>query len=291
MDLSEEIGQNASFLFSSLSQELMNDERFFKDPRLPFVECRCSTASTRSFKPHLHRAFCVGAIDCGQAQYQIGEWAIVLAAGSLTLINPETLHFCNAVGEEGRSYSMLYLDVDWCRAVQQSLWRVGAFVPVTLPVLEHSGLYRLYGRVMAVLMDREAHLLEKEQLLIELIGRIFKKACGPQPGKRLPREDIERLKAAMGGNLREELTLEALARATDANPYTLLRRFKAATGITPHAYRMNCRIELARTLLQQGMDIAETALECGFFDQSHFHRHFKAMTTVTPQEYRVNFMQ
>jgi AraC-like DNA-binding protein len=39
------------------------------------------------------------------------------------------------------------------------------------------------------------------------------------------------------------------------------------------------------------MDIAETALECGFFDQSHFHRHFKAMTTVTPQEYRVNFVQ
>ena len=54
---------------------------------------------------------------------------------------------------------------------------------------------------------------------------------------------------------------------------------------------MNCRIDLARTLLQKGTDIGEVALVCGFFDQSHFHRHFKAMTTVTPREYQLNFIQ
>jgi AraC-like DNA-binding protein len=62
-------------------------------------------------------------------------------------------------------------------------------------------------------------------------------------------------------------------------------------GITPHAYRLNCRIDRARELLRQGRDIAETALECGFYDQSHLHRHFKAVTTVTPREYQVNFIQ
>lgn len=271
----------------------MNDERFFKDPSLPFVECRCSTGSTRSFKPHLHRTFCIGAIDSGNARYQVGDQAILLSAGALTLINPDTLHFCNAVPGEDRSYSMLYLDVGWCLAVQQSLWRVASFVPATIALLEHPGLYRLYRRVLTVLMDHETHLLEKEQLLIELVGRVFRQACGDQPKRHLPRENrnIDRLKEALSGNLREELTLETLARSLQANPYTLLRRFKAATGITPHAYRTNCRIELARRLLQQGRDIADTALECGFFDQSHLHRHFKAMTTVTPQEYRVNFIQ
>lgn len=51
-----------------------------------------------------------------------------------------------------------------------------------------------------------------------------------------------------------------------ANPYTLLRQFKQAIGITPHAPRMNCHIEGARTLLQNGMEISEVALACGFFD-------------------------
>lgn len=269
----------------------MSDERFFKDRRLPFVECRCSTGSTRSFKLHLHRTFSIGAIDCGKACCRVGEQAITLSAGSLTLINPETLHFCNAVASEGRSYSMLYLDVEWCRTVQQSLWRVDSFVPVTVAVLHHPGLYRLYGRVMDALIDPAVDLLEKEQQLIELVGRVFKNGCGSQPGKPLAGGNIDRLKEALSADLREELTLEGLAQSMGANPYTLLRRFKAATGITPHAYRLNCRIEQAKRLLQQGMDIAETALECGFFDQSHLHRHFKAMTTVTPQEYRVNFIQ
>jgi AraC-like DNA-binding protein len=43
---------------------------------------------------------------------------------------------------------------------------------------------------------------------------------------------------------------------------------------------MNCRIEQARALLQDGMAIGEVALASGIFDQSHFHRHFKTMTTV-----------
>lgn len=271
----------------------MNNERFFKDPRLPFAECRRSTASTRSFKPHLHRTFSIGAIDSGQADYRVGDQQILLSPGSLTLVNPDTLHFCNGVAHAGRSYSMLHLDVAWCRTVQQSLWRVEAFVPVAVPVLDHQRLYRLYGRVVTVLMDPAADPLEKEQLLIEFAGRIFKKACGRQPGRPLVRmsDNLDWLKKALSGSLREELTLTALAQSAGANPYTLLRRFKAATGITPHAYRLNCRIEQARRLLQQGLDIAETALECGFFDQSHLHRHFKAMTTVTPHEYRVNFIQ
>ena len=85
--------------------------------------------------------------------------------------------------------------------------------------------------------------------------------------------------------------MSQLAPKLGANPYTLLRQFKAATGVTPHAYRLNCRIELAKRLLQEGCDLSQVALECGFFDQSHFHRHFKAMTTVTPGAYQVNFVQ
>lgn len=269
----------------------MNNETFFKDSRLPFAECRCSKSSTKNFKPHLHRTFSIGAIDSGQARYRVGDRTVLLSVGSLALINPETLHFCNSAASEGRSYSMLYLDVGWCRRVQESLWRADTFVPVTLIVLDQPQLYHLYRRTMRRLMSPAVHLLEKEQMLIELAGRIFKKACGARTGQRLEAPDINRLKQALGANLRDDLTLESLAQAMDANPYTLLRRFKAATGITPHAYRMNCRIEQARSLLQQGMDIAETALECGFFDQSHLHRHFKAMTTVTPREYRVNFIQ
>jgi transcriptional regulator GlxA family with amidase domain len=140
-------------------------------------------------------------------------------------------------------------------------------------------------------LNSGVHLAAKEQHLFDLVVDVFLRGCRPQAEKEVIPESIDWLKKCLGQDLHQDRTLLSLAEELTVNPYTLLRRFKAATGITPHAYRMNCRIEQARQFLSQGKDIAETALECGFFDQSHLHRHFKAATTVTPQEYRVNFIQ
>ena len=273
------------------SKNYMNSENFFKDNRLPFVECRYSRSSVRQFKAHMHRSFCIGAVDLGQVQYSVGAQEAVLAVGAVAVINPESLHACNSLGSEGRSFSMLYLDVTWCLQVQKSLWNVQSFVPAEEIRLDDLDLYNRYCTVVEQLMDSTVHLLEKEQLLVDLSSAVFSRACRVQALRQEIPENIERLKTLLGENLKEDITLEPLAGQLGVNPYTLLRRFKAVTGITPHAYRMNCRVEQARKYLQEGMDIAETALECGFFDQSHLHRHFKAMTTVTPQEYRVNFVQ
>ena len=239
----------------------------------------------------MHRTFSIGAVELGQVRFSIGDRQIDLPVGSLALINPECLHSCNCIGDEGRSYSMLYLDPVWCCQVQKSLWDVESFIPVEKIRLDEPGLYRRYCTVVKQLMDETVHLLEKEQALVDLCSAVFSHACRKQALQQDLPADIERLKTLLGENLKDDLTLEPLARLLGVNPYTLLRRFRAVTGITPHAYRMNCRIERARKYLREGMDIAETALECGFFDQSHLHRHFKAMTTVTPQEYRVNFVQ
>jgi len=186
---------------------------------------------------------------------------------------------------------MLYLDVAWCLQVQKSLWNVASFIPVEKIRLDDPVLYNRYCSVVKRLMDPVEHLLLKEQMLVELSSIVFRYACRPQIEQHEVADNIEQLKTLLSENLRDDVTLASLAGQLGANPYTLLRRFKSGTGITPHAYRMNCRVEQARKYLQQGMDITETALECGFFDQSHLHRHFKAMTTVTPQEYRVNFVQ
>lgn len=269
----------------------MNNEKFFKDSRLSFVECRYSQSSNRHFKAHIHKTLSIGAVDRGQVLYRVDSQEALLKVGSLAVINPESLHSCNCLEEEGRSYYMLHLDVDWCYRVQKSLWNVASFVPAEKIRLEDQDLYDRYCRTVQHLMSQTVHLLEKEQYLVALCSDIFSKACHFETGQYEVPENIERLKVLLGDNLNEDLTLESLAAELQANPYTLLRRFKAVTGITPHAYRTNCRIELARRCLQQGMDIADTALECGFFDQSHLHRHFKAITTVTPQEYRVNFVQ
>lgn len=269
----------------------MRSERFFNNSLLPFVELRYSTGSAASFKPHMHRTLSVGALELGEAIYTINGNEVLLVPGSLALINPEALHTCNPIDPIGRSYYMLFFDTEWCLQVQQSMWEVDAFVAMSKFKIDDEPLYRLYCTTVGHLMNEAIHLQEKEQMMFDLAVEIFTLACEMQKPKKENKASIEKLKYLLSVDLQKDLPLNLLANRIDANPYTLIRVFKAETGLTPHAYRMNCRIEQAKKLLRQGRDITETALECGFFDQSHLHRYFKAMTTVTPKEYLVNFVQ
>lgn len=82
------------------------------------------------------------------------------------------------------------------------------------------------------------------------------------------------------------VSLADLATCTGMDRYAMIRAFRNATGLTPHAWQLNRRINLARERLGQGQPLAEVAHALGFADQSHFQRLFKAHAGVTPGRYR-----
>lgn len=88
-------------------------------------------------------------------------------------------------------------------------------------------------------------------------------------------------------NLDRDLTLAELAKLVQISPSYFSILFKQTTGITPHQYVIQCRIEHAKQLLRQNnMAIADIALRLGFSHQSHLSRHFKKLVGVTPKQFR-----
>jgi AraC family transcriptional regulator len=84
-------------------------------------------------------------------------------------------------------------------------------------------------------------------------------------------------------NLERELSLQALAAIAQLSQYHFCRAFKRSTGLSPHKYLTQQRVERVKQLLQQrSMTLAEISVACGFTHQSHLHRHFKRLTGVTP---------
>ena len=75
------------------------------------------------------------------------------------------------------------------------------------------------------------------------------------------------------------------------NSFYIIRLFKQELNISPHQFLLNLKINKSKELLKAGNSIVNTALECGFTDQSHFHRNFVNMVAITPKKFQLNFIQ
>jgi AraC-like DNA-binding protein len=71
----------------------------------------------------------------------------------------------------------------------------------------------------------------------------------------------------------------------------LAARFREHVGLPPKALARILRFERAAERLRRGADLADAALDSGYYDQAHFNRDFKAFAGVTPTQYRVTSVQ
>ncbi|OWY63588.1 AraC family transcriptional regulator [cyanobacterium TDX16] len=88
-------------------------------------------------------------------------------------------------------------------------------------------------------------------------------------------------------HLDRDLSLVEIAQVINISPTYFASLFKRATGISPHQYVVQQRVERAKLLLSKtDLAIADVALQVGFSNQSHLTRHFKRLTGVTPKQIR-----
>ncbi|MGI3899111.1 MAG: helix-turn-helix domain-containing protein [Janthinobacterium lividum] len=83
--------------------------------------------------------------------------------------------------------------------------------------------------------------------------------------------------------LAESVSLETLADLNGLSRSSFFRWFRASTGLSPHQWFLQARVEQAKHLLLDGSQpLSDMALELGFTDQAHFGRTFKRLTGTPP---------
>lgn len=97
---------------------------------------------------------------------------------------------------------------------------------------------------------------------------------------------MERLKKRILDTPEDVLLIEDMARGIGMSPYHMIRQFKAACGLTPHQFQIQCRVRKGQKLLEEGKSVTEAAYATGFCDQSHFDRCFHRIVRLTPSAYK-----
>ena len=88
-------------------------------------------------------------------------------------------------------------------------------------------------------------------------------------------------------NLRGGLSLAAIADAVALSPGHFAHAFRSATGVAPHRFVLERRVQVGKALLRDSdMPITEIADRVGCSSHSHFSVLFHKITGLTPRQFR-----
>ena len=264
-------------------------QAFWCDPALPFVESRRASQSRACYKPHHHPSFSIGAVDGGHSVFTGAEAGPVrLSPGSLVFVPAERVHACNPAPDTAWSYQMLHLDAAWLQALREEYADPTAMANEPVRIVDDPASYQRFCQLNAQLFSL-AEAGDKAASLIEFIGDLDTQQGLQIRARDVPSQLARQIRPALDclrASPCASIPLNELAALAGMSRYQTIRAFRKVTGLAPHAWQLNQRINLAKQQLRGKDGTAAVAQQLGFADQAHFQRVFKAHTGVTPGCFR-----
>lgn len=256
--------------------------------RLQGVEFTNAELCNFSFGKHVHLDYHVGIVTRGAQLYRSRKGEETVGPGSLALVNPDEVHDGVALNEQGYSLHVLKLEPEYLQTVLADFSGQPDMQWFTESVVNDPVVYR-----MLLVLHRQTFLAEQQPLAwhsqwLECMALLFSRYSemkAPQFDRGLSAIELSYLKDYLMSDLASKHSLDDLAALFDLNHYQFLRRFRASTGMTPHAYLLSLRLDFSRRLLRRGGKVTDVALAAGFYDQSHFIHAFRKANGLVPSRY------
>jgi AraC-like DNA-binding protein len=257
----------------------MNSHRIEARPTTLVGAQVVTASSARGFARHTHDQFGIGLVDRGAQTSASGRGQVDVTAGDLITVNPGEVHDGLPVDDRGRSWRMIYIDP----VVMDAL--TGSVREFAFPARRDPALAESFRRLFRSVSDPSCRLAAEAELVM------LRVALDDRRVQRLKPARVSHAIQALQDDPARSLTLAELSDMTGLSRFHFLRSFALATGLTPHAFRVQARLHLARRLIMTGQPLAAVAAEAGFADQSHLTRLFARSYGMTPGLFARNFVQ
>lgn len=274
----------------------------FSDPHLP-LSIRRIERHFRSPDPHGHEFQELVVIVGGWGRHRVGAYEYEIRAGETFVLTGEMTHHY----PDARDLSLINVLFDaaalripdWDLGempgyhalfeIEPRMRQVGAFrnrVRLDLDELAH--VINMVREIEAELEGRQAgyRFLALAQFR-RLIGYLVRRYSA-DPGDGLSAAaQLSRVLSHIERHHSDALTVADFCRAGRCSRSTLMRKFRAVTGLSPIEYLIRHRIGRAQRLLRQtDLAVTEIGLQVGFCDGNYFSRQFRRVTGFTPSQWR-----
>jgi len=239
-----------------------------------------------SFPRHSHDFFTVGVFARGNGRLSYRGRTWVADEGSILAVSPDQVHTAEPRRDRGWTYCAMYPTAKlMSHAVGPDAEAGPAFFPA--PIFHDA---RLAGELYAVQQLLRAPVIDlaTEERLLDVLRLLVTRHAEAQAGEsRLsaPSRAVSVARDYLHAHYAKSVKLVELATVCETSPFHLVRSFRDAVGMPPHAYLTQVRSNHARDMLLRGVSVSSAAYRCGFADQSHLTRTFKRIFGVTPGAY------
>lgn len=245
--------------------------------------------TTHAFARHWHDYYVVGLVEDGAQTFWCRRDTYLTPRGGLILLNPGEAHTGEAAAAAGGfTYRALYPTAAHLAPLMAELGRPGE-LPGFPAVRVDDAELAAQLRALHAELGSEAPPIAREtrwlSVLAALITRYGAERLALPAAGREPRA-VAVAQAYLEAHAAEPVALADLAAAVGLSPFHLVRVFRRAVGVPPHAYLESVRIRRAQQLLAAGLPLAEVAYAVGYSSQSHFTTRFRRVIGVTPGRYR-----
>lgn len=262
--------------------------KFWRDPALQNLEMLRATYIDYAFSRHAHEGFGIAIVESGAMAFDYQGETHVAPAGSVVVTHPGEMHTGHAAIATGWTYRTLLPATDWLQKAAASLAERSRTVPYfSSPVIHDRSLNRHLVALHRTLETSPSPLERESRFLWSMAQLVGSYASDRPSAKPIGKEHraVQQIRDYLTAHYTDNVSLKELSALVNVDPLRLLRAFRKQVGLPPHAYLNHVRIQQAKRLLVADWSITHAALETGFTDQSHLHRHFKKIVGVTPGQY------
>jgi|GEM_PF-2329888 len=209
---------------------------------------------------HVHQDWSLSIVLHGKTTVALGPWKSLLKENQFIAIPPGYPHLCSPHEAGTFEFLVLYIPPEYIDSTKSlfSVPRTG-YMDSSLPFcnLESLILNASYQKELNTAIDKLENFMGENSHII---------------------------KHDYGENIFSEIE-EVPVPDPDSSRYQQYRLYRKRFGIGQRKLCTIEKMEKAKALLSEGGDLCQIALECGYYDQSHFSKVFKLYTGMTPGKY------
>ncbi|MBN2714718.1 MAG: helix-turn-helix domain-containing protein [Deltaproteobacteria bacterium] len=234
-------------------------------------------------RPHTHSHLVVTAVTTGHIRLQINGNELRMEKPTIIAIGPEVLHYVQQYSE---NFAGVYVFEVFGLPSEIENFNAAHFRMFRSECIQNTVSYEKF----ITLCEKLLSPLEKAQkaiLYTEWLKKLFIDHYPSFAANNFEHSWLaDRIRQLLDDSLSETPPSEEIAQKCGCTGAHCNRIFKRAYNISMQAYFLNKKAARARVLLATDRSLSATAMECGFYDQSHFNRIFKEIFQISPGKYR-----